>query len=109
MREETGIDCTVERLIAVLDGLRLGFTRIPLYSLVFLCRAVGGELEPHPLECIDVGWFAEDAMPDVVAGVDHWGEHAFKAIRGETVDVLYDLPRTPPWQQHESVTPKGDS
>ena len=48
VREETGIDCEPVRLIAVLDGLRLGFTRVPLYSLVFLCRAVGGELDGAP-------------------------------------------------------------
>src|SRR5437870_3046400 len=58
VEEETGIEIEVERLIAVLDGLRLGFTRIPLYSLVFLCRAVGGELQGHPLETSDVGWFS---------------------------------------------------
>ena len=61
--EETGIEVEPVRLIAVLDGLRLGFTRIPLYSLVFHCRAVGGELKAHPLECADVGWFAEDKLP----------------------------------------------
>ena len=42
--EETGIDCEVVQLLAVLDGLRQRFTRIPLYSLVFHCRATGGEL-----------------------------------------------------------------
>ncbi len=42
VHEETGIECEVVQLIAVFDGLRLGFTRIPLYSLVFHCRAVGG-------------------------------------------------------------------
>src|SRR2546421_4850563 len=35
VEEETGIECFPERIIAVLDGLRLGSTRIPLYSLVF--------------------------------------------------------------------------
>ena len=60
VREETGIEVTVERLLGVFDGLRLGFTRIPLYSLVFLCRAVGGELRVHPLETLDVGWFRPD-------------------------------------------------
>jgi ADP-ribose pyrophosphatase YjhB (NUDIX family) len=44
--EETGIEAEVVRLIAVLDGLRLGFTRVPLYSLVFHCRALGGKLQP---------------------------------------------------------------
>ncbi len=101
--EETGIHCEVERLIAVLDGLRLGFTNIPLYSLVFHCRAIGGDLQAHPLECMDVGWFAEDELPDMVAGVDRWVDTAFRAIRGEHVDVLYDRPRTPPWQPHPDV------
>jgi ADP-ribose pyrophosphatase YjhB (NUDIX family) len=97
VHEETGIECEVVQLIAVLDGLRLGFTPIPLYSLVFLCRATGGTLKPHPLECIDVGWFAQDQLPELIAGADHWGDHAFAAIRGEAVEVLYDRPRTPPW------------
>src|SRR5438270_12912611 len=44
VKEETGIDAEPVRLIAVLDGIRLGFTRVPLYSLVFQCRLVGGEL-----------------------------------------------------------------
>ena len=61
--EETGIEAEPVRLIAVLDGLRLGFTRIPLYSLVFQCRAIGGELKAHPLECRQVGWFALDSLP----------------------------------------------
>ena len=42
VEEETGIIAEPVRLIAVLDGLRLGFTRVPLYSLLFYCRAVGG-------------------------------------------------------------------
>lgn len=98
VKEETGIDCEVVQLIAVLDGLRLGFTQIPLYSLVFSCRATGGELRAHPLECRDVGWFGRDELPGLVAGFEHWGEHAFRAIRGETVEVIYDRPRTPPWR-----------
>jgi ADP-ribose pyrophosphatase YjhB (NUDIX family) len=98
VQEETGIECEVVRLIAVLDGLRLGFTRIPLYSLVFQCRATGGDLTPHPMECMDVGWYREDDLPGFVAGFDHWGPHAFAAIRGEPVEVLYDRPRLPPWR-----------
>lgn len=94
VREETGIDCRPERLIAVLDGLRLGFSQVPLYSLVFHCRMVGGELAAHPLECADVGWFSEDALPSPLAGAGRWGPTAFAAIRGEPVDVLFDAPRT---------------
>ena len=46
--EETGIECEPVSLIAVLDGLRLGFARLPMYSLVFHCRMLGGELRGHP-------------------------------------------------------------
>jgi ADP-ribose pyrophosphatase YjhB (NUDIX family) len=96
--EETGIHAEPVRLIAVLDGLRLGFTRIPLYSLVFYCRAVGGELNAHPLETRGVGWFSEDNMPQPLAGASQWGPHAFAAIRGEPVEVLFDQPRQPMWR-----------
>jgi ADP-ribose pyrophosphatase YjhB (NUDIX family) len=106
--EETGIICEPVRLIAVLDGLRLGFTRIPLYSLVFHCRAVGGELRPHPLECADAGWFSEDDLPEPLAGVERWGPHAFAAIRGEPVEVLFDSPRQPTWRGETSVGPAPD-
>jgi ADP-ribose pyrophosphatase YjhB (NUDIX family) len=102
--EETGIEAEPLRLIAVLDGLRLGFTRVPLYSLVFHCRAVGGELAAHPLECADVGWFALDALPQPLAGAERWGRHVFAALRGEHVDVLFDRPREPMWRGEAAVT-----
>ena len=95
--EETGIECEVLGVLAVLDGLRLGFTRVPLYSVVFHCRAVGGELKAHPLECADAGWFAADAMPEPLAGFELWGDFAFAAVRGEHVDTFFDVPRDPPW------------
>lgn len=99
VREETGIDVEPVRLIAVLDGLRLGFTRIPLYSLVFHCKAVGGTLEAHPLECRDVGWFGPDNLPTPLVGYERWGEPVFAAIRGEHRDVLYDRVREPLWRE----------
>src|SRR5438105_2862176 len=40
--EETGIEVEPKRLIAVFDGLRLGFARVPMYSLVFHCTMPGG-------------------------------------------------------------------
>ena len=105
--EETGIEAEPVKLIAVLDGLRLGFTRIPLYSLVFQCRATGGDLEAHPLECRQVGWFALDSLPSPLAGVERWGAHVFAALRGEHVDVLYDTVRRPMWRGDEPA--EGES
>jgi ADP-ribose pyrophosphatase YjhB (NUDIX family) len=98
VHEETGIECEVVRLIGVFDGMRRGFTNIPLYSLVFHCRATGGELNPHPLETTGAGWFAQDALPERVAGAEQWADLAFAAIRGEPVEVHYDRPRQPPWE-----------
>jgi ADP-ribose pyrophosphatase YjhB (NUDIX family) len=95
--EETGVKCEVQRMLAVFDGLRLGFTRIPLYSLVFLCRAIGGELTPHPLETADVGFFARDALPEPLAGYGQWGDLVFGALEGEQQPTWFDVPRDPPW------------
>ena len=106
--EETGIVVEPVRLVAVLDGLRLGFTRIPLYSVVFHCRMVGGELKAHPLECTDVGWFSEGSLPTPLAGAERWAQGAFAAIRGETVDVLYDPPREPAWRNPTFMRETGD-
>ena len=53
--EETGVECLPERVLAVIDGQRMGFSRFGMYMLLFHCRAVGGELTCHPLECADVG------------------------------------------------------
>ena len=101
VHEETGMEVEPVRIIAVLDGLRLGFTRVPLYSLIFLCRVLGGELRPHPLECADVGWFSEDRLPQPLAGAQYWSSHVFAAIRGEPVEVLFDQPRQPTWRGAE--------
>jgi ADP-ribose pyrophosphatase YjhB (NUDIX family) len=109
VHEETGIDVEPVRLIAVLDGLRLGFTRMPFYSLVFQCRAVGGNLRPHPLECADVGWFSADHLPHPLAGAEMWGEHVFRALRGEPVEVLFDRPRRPMWRGDPDQVSGGDT
>ena len=100
--EETGIKAEIVRLLGVRDGMRLGFTRIPLYSTVFHLRAIGGELKPHPLECRDVGFFAQDALPDPIVGGDHWIDRAFAAIRGEEVGVEFDDVRVPPWEENHA-------
>ncbi len=98
VQEETGVTCEVIRPLAILDGLRAGFSRVPLYSLVFLCRAVGGTVSPHPQECLDAGWFGRDDLPEPIASFDRWGESAFRAIEGNQSDVIYDAPRNPVWR-----------
>jgi ADP-ribose pyrophosphatase YjhB (NUDIX family) len=98
VKEETGIECEVIRPIAILDGQRRGFTRIPLISIVFLCRMTGGDLKPHPLECSDVGFFGPDNIPEPSPPSELWAKHAFAAINGEDGEIQFDLPRRTPWR-----------
>lgn len=107
--EETGIEVEPSRLIAVFDGLRLGFARVPMYSLVFHCKMIGGELAGHPLETDAVGFFARDALPWPLAGGARWVDLAFAAIDGEKRPVEFDPPRTPPWRgEHDSGVTSGE-
>jgi ADP-ribose pyrophosphatase YjhB (NUDIX family) len=101
--EETGITVTPVRLALVLDGLRLGFSGTPLYSLVFHCRAIDPltELRPHPLECRAAGWFGRDSLPTPLAGGERWVDQAFAAIAGGPIEVLFDRPRSPVWRRPE--------
>ena len=96
--EETGIDCEPLRLLGVVDGQRMGFSRFGMYMLLFHCRATGGELTPHPLETADVGWFAQDRLPEATAGAQWWGPMAFEAIDGVESPATFDSVRSPVWR-----------
>jgi ADP-ribose pyrophosphatase YjhB (NUDIX family) len=97
--EETGIVCEPVQLLSVIDGQRMGFTRFGMYMMLFHCRAVGGNLQGHPLETADVGWFARDALPPVTAGAQWWSELAFAAIDGRHPDTVFDPPRLDVWRR----------
>ena len=96
--EETGIECEPVRLLSVIDGQRMGFSRFGMYMLLFYCRATGGELQPHPLETSDVGWFGPTALPEATAGASWWAPLAFAAINGEEAPTVFDPPRDPVWR-----------
>ncbi|MET0326387.1 MAG: NUDIX hydrolase N-terminal domain-containing protein [Ilumatobacteraceae bacterium] len=96
--EETGIECEVQRVLAVIDGQRMGFSRFGMYMVLFHCTATGGELTPHPLECADVGWFGPDELPTATAGAQWWSAMAFAAIEGQDFPTIYDAVRSPIWR-----------
>ncbi len=96
--EETGVECLPERVLAVIDGQRMGFSRFGMYMLLFHCRAVGGELACHPLECADVGWFGPETLPETTAGAQWWAPMAFAAIRGDDMPTHFDPVRSPIWR-----------
>lgn len=96
--EETGIEVEPVALVGVIDPMRVGFAHIPLYSLLFHCRMVGGELRPHPLETRGVGFFPRDALPQPLGIPQRWRELVFDAIDGKAPPCSFDPPRTPPWR-----------
>ncbi|HJM97019.1 MAG TPA: NUDIX hydrolase N-terminal domain-containing protein [Acidimicrobiales bacterium] len=104
--EETGMQVEATRIISILDGVRARFTRMPLYSIVFQCKVVGGLLKPHPLECDDVGFFSQDSLPQPLAGSGNWVENAFSAIRNEPIEVQFDEPRRPAWKSEQRKNQK---
>ncbi|MET7419826.1 NUDIX domain-containing protein [Dactylosporangium sp. NPDC005555] len=67
VREETGVEVVVERL--------LGVASHPVHypngdhceylNLTFLCRPVGGTAKVNDDESLDVGWFEPSALPDM--------------------------------------------
>ncbi|MCL2394860.1 MAG: NUDIX hydrolase N-terminal domain-containing protein [Acidimicrobiaceae bacterium] len=96
--EETGIEAEPVRILAVYDGMQLGVRSLPFWSVLFHCRATGGELAAHPLEARDVGWFSRDRLPAPLAGNGWWVDLAYAAVAGEPIDVVFDPPRAAPWQ-----------
>ena len=101
VQEETGYEVEPIRLIGILDGMRLGASRVPLYSMLFLCKLTGGSMNIHELECTDAGWFSKDNLPSPMIGAERWVEPVFAAIDGETRDVYYDDLRVPVWRNEE--------
>lgn len=96
VREETGLDVTPLRLIAVYDIRSLLEVDLDqqLYSLIFYCRLDGGELAIQPHEALNVGFFARDALPKPLArGEVGWVEHAWAAHRGELRETYFDTAR----------------
>lgn len=93
VREETGLHVTPLRLIAVYDIRNLLEVDLDqhLYSLIFYCRLDGGELEIHPHEALNVGFFARDALPSPLARAElGWIEHAFAAHEGRLKETYFD-------------------
>jgi ADP-ribose pyrophosphatase YjhB (NUDIX family) len=87
--EETGVRCEPVALVGVYDN-RLWETGViqHLYKFTFLCKPLDGgqvrETPSHAIETLEIGWFAEDALPDdLFAGHVQRVRDAFRVWRGE--------------------------
>lgn len=97
VREETGLNVTPLRLIAVYDIRHLFEVNMAqhFYSLIFYCRLDGGELTLRPHEALNAGFFARDALPTPLARAEQgWLDHAWAAHRGELVSPYFDAPKS---------------
>ncbi|MEU9586439.1 NUDIX domain-containing protein [Streptomyces werraensis] len=65
VKEETGLDVEVGRLVMLNSGLR---TRM---EVAFEARLLGGELRLDPLEILEARWCEPDALPEDVQPVCH--------------------------------------
>jgi ADP-ribose pyrophosphatase YjhB (NUDIX family) len=68
VREETGLLVTPTRMMGVTDSLKLGSPARHLYSILFYCRLDGGQIQPHPLEALEVRFFPLDRVPEPLHG-----------------------------------------
>ncbi len=68
--EETGLIVRPLCLMAVIDSRKAGSVHRHIYSHLFYCRIEGGELKPHPLEALEVGFFSLEQLPEPLHGVD---------------------------------------
>ncbi len=94
VREETGLDVTPLRLIAVYDVRNVADQpEVPIhfYSLVFYCRIDSGTLRRHPVETLDAGFFPRDRLPTPLARDNlGWVDLAWAAHRGELKEAYFD-------------------
>lgn len=68
VREETGVDVAVERLVSVLGHDPYTYPngdRVQMLDLTFRCRPVGGTPTADGDESLEVRWFARDALPEM--------------------------------------------
>jgi hypothetical protein len=94
VREETGLDVRLTRLVGLYSRPRLG----GYHSLaLFAAEVVGGELRPEPSEVIETGWFARGELPeDMLWGQVERIDDAFDGRGGSIVRTL-DRERPDVW------------
>jgi ADP-ribose pyrophosphatase YjhB (NUDIX family) len=95
VREESGYEVRVTRLLAIFDRDTQGHTPpypFNIYKLFFLCELTGGSAKPSN-ETSEVAWFAEDELPDNLSRgrtLPHELKLFFQQYRDPTIPVAFD-------------------
>lgn len=93
VREEAGLDCVVEKIIAVQDYAK---HNRPLYifdvvKIFYLCKAMGGEFVPN-IETTARDYFSEDNLPnmDEARSTVEQVKLCFEATRAKNWETYFD-------------------
>ena len=88
--EETGVHVRAERLIGIYDNrAHPGGAPFQVYMVGFMCSYVSGT--PHPTsEALDVGYYSEDALPQLTPGARDRVPQAFAWHRGERTEPHFE-------------------
>ncbi|UOY09207.1 NUDIX hydrolase [Muricauda sp. SCSIO 64092] len=93
IREETGLDAEIVRLLAVYDKQRHKHPPEPhyIYKLIFLCRVNGGELKAG-FDMQGVGWFSLDNLPPLSEEriLENQLRHLFQLVKEDVKEVYSD-------------------
>jgi 8-oxo-dGTP pyrophosphatase MutT (NUDIX family) len=90
--EETGLEVEPLALVGVYDSRFCGTrSSAHLYQFVFLCRPRDPDAQPClSNETLDVGWYAEAALPPLSPGHAPRIADAFRCWRGERREAVFD-------------------
>ncbi len=87
--EETGVRCEPVALVGIYDNRRweIGVAQ-HIYKFTFLCQSLDSdrivETPSHAIETLEIGWFAENALPDDLFTVHTRRiQDAYRVWRGE--------------------------
>ena len=92
-REEAGLDCVVEKIIAVHDYTK--HNRPPfifgIVKIFYLCRATGGDFVPN-IETDAEGYFSEDNLPEMnlARSTAEQVKLCFEAARADVWETRFD-------------------
>ncbi|MDO4547933.1 MAG: NUDIX hydrolase [Clostridia bacterium] len=93
VKEEAGMDCVIEKVVAIQDRDKNNPPRFiyPICKVFFLARATGGSFKPN-IETTASGFFAVDELPELSTGkvTKAQIQMCFDAKKDENWKVLFD-------------------
>ncbi len=114
LREEAGVHGTATELLGVFDSRLWGSrAKQQVYASVWLVELGEQQSPVAGPETTGVGFFAEDALPDLSPGHEHRVPTVFKLVRGDLSTPYFDptnqasLPSASRWREMRTLPVSG--